>query len=240
MQATEIAADRPAPAMAPVLEPVEAPVVAPSRWRVADGLDQLGPVQGSGLRESTHLVRRRDGQVVQLSQLLHLVLSHVRADRLPEHIAQSVSDDYGRTLDVDGLEHLLSTRLLPLGLVTRDLDEADRADADLDSPPVEAASAPALKPTDVEVAPRAPTSRALRYAAKEAPLPTAQPLLSLVVARASIVPARWVPLLAELCRRCSGRPSSCSPSSLSWRSTSGCCASATSGLPSPTCSRPRP
>lgn len=115
MQATQLAAEPPVPAPAAGQGPPE--------WRVAEGLEQLGPVQGSGLRGSTHLVRRRDGQVLQLSELLHLVLSHVGADRLPEDIARSVSDDYGRTLDVDGLEHLLSTRLLPLGLVTRDLDE---------------------------------------------------------------------------------------------------------------------
>lgn len=115
MQVTRLAPDPPVPAPAAGQRP--------PKWRVAEGLEQLGPVQGSGLRGSTHLVRRRDGQVLQLSELLHLVLSHVRADRLPEHIARSVSDDYGRTLDVDGLEHLLATRLLPLGLVTRDLDE---------------------------------------------------------------------------------------------------------------------
>lgn len=123
MQATRYAPEPPVPAPAAGQRP--------PTWRIAEGLEQLGPVQGSGLRGSTHLVRRRDGQVLQLSELLHLVLSHVRADRLPEHIARSVSDDYGRTLDVDGLEHLLSTRLLPLGLVTRDLDEPapDKPDA---------------------------------------------------------------------------------------------------------------
>src|SRR6185437_14335673 len=43
------------------------------RWRRPDGLVSLGRQQGSGLREPSFLVRRGDGQVVQLSPLLHLI-----------------------------------------------------------------------------------------------------------------------------------------------------------------------
>ena len=39
------------------------------RWRQAAGLQLLGEVQGSGMRDPAYLVRRADDQVVQLSEL---------------------------------------------------------------------------------------------------------------------------------------------------------------------------
>ena len=87
------------------------------RWRRALGLQLLGPVQGSGLRDVAYLVRRSDDQVVQLSELLHLVVVHVEPPRSAIEVAAAVSASYGRTLTVEGLEHLVTTRLQPLGLV---------------------------------------------------------------------------------------------------------------------------
>ena len=87
------------------------------RWRRALGLQLLGPVQGSGLRDVAYLVRRSDDQVVQLSELLHLVVVHVEPPRPAAEVAAAVSAAYGRTLTVEGLEHLVTSRLQPLGLV---------------------------------------------------------------------------------------------------------------------------
>jgi putative peptide zinc metalloprotease protein len=86
-------------------------------WRLPEGLQLLGPVKGSGIREPTYLLRRQDGQVVQVSELLHLVVSAVVPGRTPEQVADVVSDAYGRTLTTDGLAHLFEERLQPLGLV---------------------------------------------------------------------------------------------------------------------------
>jgi putative peptide zinc metalloprotease protein len=86
-------------------------------WRVPQGLQLLGPAQGSGIREPTYLLRRRDGQVVQVSELLHLIVSAVAPGRTPDQIADVVSGAYGRTLTTDGLAHLVKARLQPLGLV---------------------------------------------------------------------------------------------------------------------------
>ena len=52
-------------------------------WRLAPGLELLGRVDGSGLREETYLVRRSDGQVVQVSELVNLVLTAVGPDGRP-------------------------------------------------------------------------------------------------------------------------------------------------------------
>ncbi len=90
------------------------------RWRRALGLQFLGPVQGSGLRDPAYLVRRTDDQVVQLSELLHLVVVHAEPPRASAELAGAVSAAYGRTLTAEGLEHLVTTRLEPLGLVVAD------------------------------------------------------------------------------------------------------------------------
>ncbi|CUR58351.1 putative ATPase involved in chromosome partitioning [metagenome] len=90
------------------------------RWRRALGLQFLGPVQGSGLRDPAYLVRRIDDQVVQLSELLHLVVVHAEPPRASAELAEAVSAAYGRTLTAEGVEHLIATRLEPLGLVVAD------------------------------------------------------------------------------------------------------------------------
>ena len=87
------------------------------RWRLPEGLQLLGQAQGSGIREPTYLLRRGDGQVVQVSELLHLVVSALDPARTPEQVASMVSGAYGRTLTTDGLTHLVEERLEPLGLV---------------------------------------------------------------------------------------------------------------------------
>jgi putative peptide zinc metalloprotease protein len=104
-------ADHHATAPSPATEP---------RWRRALGLQLLGPVQGSGLKDVAFLVRRSDDQMVQLSELLHLVVVHVEPPRPPADVAADVSAAYGRTLTVEGLEHLVTSRLQPLGLVLPD------------------------------------------------------------------------------------------------------------------------
>ena len=98
---------------------VPSPATGP-RWRRALGLQFLGPVQGSGLRDPSFLVRRIDDQVVQLSELLHLVVVHAEPPRTSAEVADAVSAAYGRTLTAEGVEHLVATRLEPLGLVVPD------------------------------------------------------------------------------------------------------------------------
>ena len=95
---------------------IEAPPRPTARWRRVAGLDELGQTQGSGLREPSYLIRRADGQVVQLSKLLHFVVREVSADRDAARVAEAVSAAYGKTLTVEGLT-LLAGKLEPLGLI---------------------------------------------------------------------------------------------------------------------------
>jgi putative peptide zinc metalloprotease protein len=89
---------------------------AAAAWRVPEGLQLLGEVRGSGLREPSYLIRRADGQVVQVSALLNLVICSLDPHRSTREILDEVSEAYGRRLTPEGLTHLLEKRLEPLGL----------------------------------------------------------------------------------------------------------------------------
>jgi putative peptide zinc metalloprotease protein len=77
----------------------------------------LGPVSDSGLVHATCLVQRRDGQVIQISELLNIVLASAEPSQTPAAWARKVSDAYGNELSVDGLNHLIDSKLVPLGLL---------------------------------------------------------------------------------------------------------------------------
>lgn len=107
------------------------PELVPSTgWARAPGLEILGQTQGSGLRDPAYLVRRSDDQMLQVSELLHLILAYVDPDLTTAEVAEEVSRAYGRTLTVEGLEQLISTRLEPMGLV-----ELEDAEAPPTAPP---------------------------------------------------------------------------------------------------------
>jgi putative peptide zinc metalloprotease protein len=98
----------------PDLPAVRAPVP-----RLLEGVEPLGEYQGSGLTDATFLVRDPSGRVVQISRLLHLVLSQVDGCRSVGEIAARVSAAFGRTVSSGNIEYLLDHKLAPLGLLAR-------------------------------------------------------------------------------------------------------------------------
>jgi putative peptide zinc metalloprotease protein len=85
--------------------------------RLAPGVEQFGEYQGSGLADATYLVRNPGGKVVQVSRLLHLVLSGIDGSRTISEIAARVTADFGRTVSAGNVEYLLVNKLAPLGLL---------------------------------------------------------------------------------------------------------------------------
>jgi putative peptide zinc metalloprotease protein len=85
--------------------------------RLADGVELLGEYQGSGYAQPPSLVRRADGQVIQMSRLLYQVTCRIDGSRGPAAIADLVSEDLGRSLSADQVRHLIQAKLLPLGIV---------------------------------------------------------------------------------------------------------------------------
>jgi putative peptide zinc metalloprotease protein len=85
--------------------------------RLADGVELLGEYQNSGYHQPPSLVRRPDGQVIQMSALLYGVAGRIDGRRDPAALAELVSGDLGRSLTADQVRYLITTKLLPLGIV---------------------------------------------------------------------------------------------------------------------------
>ncbi len=97
-----------------------AAVGAATAPRLADGVELLGEYQGSGYRNPPSLVRRPDGQVINMSPLLYRVTSRIDGSRDPAAIAQLASDDIGRSLNAEQVSYLITAKLVPLGIVADD------------------------------------------------------------------------------------------------------------------------
>ena len=87
--------------------------LAPQR---AEGLELLGALGGSGYRESTQMVRRSDGQTLQLTPLLYALLEALDGQRGSEQLAAEVSRATGRTVSADNVAQLIA-KLKPLGVL---------------------------------------------------------------------------------------------------------------------------
>jgi putative peptide zinc metalloprotease protein len=83
----------------------------------ATGLELIGEMAGSGYRRPPALVRRRDGQTLQLTRLLYLVLQAVDGRRNYPEIAGEVSAAFGRSIGPDDARMLVEEKLRPLGLI---------------------------------------------------------------------------------------------------------------------------
>jgi|SRR5271170_3932719 len=100
----------PAQSAADVPGPVRVP-------RLAEGVELLGEYQGSGYSQPPSLVRRADGQAIQMSALLYGVTCRIDGSRSPAGIAGLVSGDLGRSLTADQVRYLIIAKLLPLSIV---------------------------------------------------------------------------------------------------------------------------
>jgi putative peptide zinc metalloprotease protein len=94
--------------------PVEAP--QPGVLDRAEGIELLGDVAGSGYKEGAALVRRPDGQMVQLGPLMYALLENVDGERTTAELAETLSDQLGRACEE---EHVvaLAQKLAAQGLL---------------------------------------------------------------------------------------------------------------------------
>ncbi|KUI03970.1 hypothetical protein [Mycobacterium sp. IS-3022] len=83
----------------------------------ADGVELIGAMAGSGYRVPPALVRRGDGQTIQLTPLLYGVLRQIDGARTTSEVAAAVTKSSGRTVTEDNVRNLVDRRLRPLGLL---------------------------------------------------------------------------------------------------------------------------
>ena len=83
------------------------------------GAELLGQSESSGLREPPYLIRRPDGQVVQMSRLLYVVAEHARP---PAGGLAAIGRRAGAELELriapDQVRYMLQEKLHPLGVVS--------------------------------------------------------------------------------------------------------------------------
>jgi putative peptide zinc metalloprotease protein len=91
---------------------------------VALGIELLGAYKDSGCVEPPWIIRRADGQMLEVSPLLHRLAASLDGERDLEAVASRLSQELGRPISVASVEYLIDTKLRPLGLV------ADSATAD--------------------------------------------------------------------------------------------------------------
>src|SRR5205085_9640896 len=89
-------------------------LASPSR---AEGVELIGEYEGSGFKEAPSLVRRADGQVIQLPPLLYKVAAKADGRRTYQQIAVELSAEIKRGLDADNVRFLVEEKLFPLGIV---------------------------------------------------------------------------------------------------------------------------
>jgi putative peptide zinc metalloprotease protein len=85
--------------------------------RLAEGTELLGEFRDSGDSQPPSLVRRPDGQVIQMSQLLYLTAAALDGHRDDTAIAQTVSEGLGKTLTAGQARYLITAKLAPLGVL---------------------------------------------------------------------------------------------------------------------------
>src|SRR4051812_43491466 len=89
----------------------------PTPLRLADGVELLGAFEGSGCQEPPHLLRRKDGQVIQVSRLVYLVASSLDDNGELEGVAERVSREFGQELSPENVAYLIDNKLRPTGVV---------------------------------------------------------------------------------------------------------------------------
>jgi putative peptide zinc metalloprotease protein len=84
--------------------------------QLVDGTELIGKSEGSGLIDPPYLIRRRDGQVVQLSRLLYTIAAAMDGRSL-EAIAQRAGVALDVRITPEQISHVAAHKLAPLGLV---------------------------------------------------------------------------------------------------------------------------
>jgi putative peptide zinc metalloprotease protein len=98
--------------------------------RLSDGTELLGLYEDSGFTTPQFLVRRHDGQVIRVSQLLYLITAQMDGNQDLDAIAAQVSEQLDRKVTSRDVEHLVATKLEQLGIVDGRADTTAQSNAD--------------------------------------------------------------------------------------------------------------
>jgi putative peptide zinc metalloprotease protein len=106
----------PAPA-APGPPPAPGADAARARPLLADGVELLGRQEGSGFKQPPFMVRRHDGQMIQLPGLLYALAERADGHHELGTIADELSHRIGRRISAEDVGFLVAEKLRPLGIL---------------------------------------------------------------------------------------------------------------------------
>src|SRR3712207_2927973 len=86
--------------------------------RLAEGTELIGEYRGSGFQEPKYLIRRSDGQVMQLPALLYRVAGSLDGRRDDGELAA----EFGQDLTAEQFSFLVEEKLRPAGIIAADDD----------------------------------------------------------------------------------------------------------------------
>ncbi|MDQ3761128.1 MAG: hypothetical protein M3460_05350 [Actinomycetota bacterium] len=97
--------------------------------RLAEGTELIGEYQGSGFQEPKYIVRRVDGQVIQLPRLLYLLAASLDGQRDLAQVADVLSAEFGKVVSAEQVSYLIDNRLRPVGIMAVDPGTAQAGEA---------------------------------------------------------------------------------------------------------------
>ena len=84
---------------------------------LATGVSLIGEYQASGYEDPPCLVRRADGQTIQITPLLYALVEVIDGRRNTTELAGALSERIGRAVSDDNVRFLLDDKLRPAGIV---------------------------------------------------------------------------------------------------------------------------
>jgi putative peptide zinc metalloprotease protein len=104
---------------------IDSEAIARPTPRLADGLELIGEYQGSGFQEPRYIVCRADGQIIQLSRLLYLLVARLDGQRDLQEVAGALNAEFGKLVQAEQVAYLIDNRLRPAGIVPADPQTAE-------------------------------------------------------------------------------------------------------------------
>ncbi|MEA2900963.1 MAG: putative peptide zinc metalloprotease protein [Actinomycetota bacterium] len=92
--------------------------------QLASGVELIGEYEASGYKEAPCLVRRADGQTIQLTPLLYATLEQIDGQRDVSQISTALGERLDRPVSADNVRYLVHEKLRPAGVV-KDRDGRD-------------------------------------------------------------------------------------------------------------------
>jgi hypothetical protein len=89
----------------------------PERPALAPDVQLVGELQGSGFKDQQWLIQR-NGQFIQLTELLYRVAEQVNGERTLEEIAATVTEATDWLVTADHVRQIVKKKFLPMGLLT--------------------------------------------------------------------------------------------------------------------------